>query len=330
MNDAQFGSRDKRGDWKPFYRIEYPPLFMWPVRPVQFLKWFFGYPGYLLPWNIIYALFSTMIWLYLTPSMATTQTFSVGWLSYLLLRNAAFVLIIFGGWHFFLYIRKSQSNSFKFDGKWPSTNNDAFLFRRQNIDNIIWTFACGVPVWTAYEAGILWAFANGYVPYISWTQHPVYCLAILLLIPAFHDVHFYLVHRLIHWPPLYRRIHSLHHNNVNPGPWSGLAMHPIEHVLYFSGALIHLVVPSHPLHVLFHLQHSGLTPAQGHTGFDRVVIGRCAVSTSSYSHYLHHKFFECNYSDGPVPLDKWLGTHHDGSKQSQDAMDRRFAEKSSR
>jgi hypothetical protein len=42
--------------------------------------------------------------------------------------------------------------------------------------------------------------------------------------------------------------------NDNPGPWSGLAMHPIEHVIYFSVVLIHFIVPSHPLHFFFNAQ----------------------------------------------------------------------------
>ncbi|MER9165720.1 sterol desaturase family protein [Mesorhizobium sp. M0715] len=40
----------------------------------------------------------------------------------------------------------------------------------------------------------------------------------MLLIPLIQDLHFYLVYRLLHWPPLYKMVHSLHHNNVNPGP----------------------------------------------------------------------------------------------------------------
>ena len=47
--------RDKRGDWKPFKAIEYPPVFVWPAQPLAFLKWLFGYPGYILPWNLLYA-----------------------------------------------------------------------------------------------------------------------------------------------------------------------------------------------------------------------------------------------------------------------------------
>ena len=153
----------------------------------------------------------------------------------------------------------------------------------------------------------------------------------MLLIPTFRDLHFYLVHRLIHWPPLYHAVHKLHHNNVNPGPWSGLAMHPIEHLLYFSGVLIHWIVPSNPVHAIFHLAHAGLAPAPGHAGFDKIVVGEeSAIDTHSYDHYLHHKYFECNYADGVIPLDKWFGTFHDGSSEAQERMDKRFMEQARR
>ena len=132
-------------------------------------------------------------------------------------------------------------------------------------------------------------------------------------------------HRLIHWPPLYRTVHKLHHNNVNPGPWSGISMHPVEHLLYFSGVLIHWIVPSHPIHAQFQLLHAGLSPAHGHAGFERILIGRnTAIGTHSYAHYLHHKYFECNYHDGTIPLDRWFGTFHDGSEEAHDRMNERF------
>jgi lathosterol oxidase len=41
---------------------------------------------------------------------------------------------------------------------------------------------------------------------------------------------FYLIHRLLHWPSLYKMAHSLHHRNANVGPWSVLSMHPIEYI----------------------------------------------------------------------------------------------------
>ena len=67
-------------------------------------------------------------------------------------------------------------------------------------------------------------------------------------------------------------VHYLHHKNVKVGPWSGLSMHPVEHVIYFSVVLIHLIVPSHPLHFIFNLQHTALSPIQGHSGYDQIEL----------------------------------------------------------
>jgi sterol desaturase/sphingolipid hydroxylase (fatty acid hydroxylase superfamily) len=38
---------------------------------------------------------------------------------------------------------------------------------------------------------------------------------------------------------------------------------------------------------------------------------------------LHHKYFEVNYSDGALPLDKQFGSFHDGSPEGDAAMKRR-------
>jgi len=325
MEDTKYGKRDKRGDWKPFKSIEYPPVFVWPAQPLGFLKWLFGFSGYILPWNLFYAALALVFWTYLTPPLETMKSFEPGWIAFLLARNVILALLFFGAFHSRLYVQKAQGNKFKYNAKWLDTDNPVFFFRHQTIDNMIWLFASGLPIWTAYEVLTLWAFANGHIPFVNWQTHPVYFIALLLVIPLFRELHFYLIHRLIHWPPLYRTVHKYHHNNVNPGPWSGLAMHPVEHLLYFSGVLIHWIVPSHPVHALFQLIHAGLSPVPGHTGFDKVVVGKQgAIDTHCYAHYLHHKYFECNYADGAVPLDKWLGTFHDGSEEAHEAMNRRF------
>ena len=231
----------------------------------------------------------------------------------MLVRNAALVLVYFGAFHLRLYMQRAQGTAFKYNAKWPSTDSPTFLFRNQTLDNVFWTFASAVPIWTAWECLTLWLFANGRIPLVEFARNPVWFVALFFLVPLFREVHFYLVHRLIHWPPLYRTVHKLHHKNVNPGPWSGLAMHPVEHLLYFSVVLVHWVVPSSPVHALYTLVHAGLAPAPGHVGFDQVVVGdNSAFGTNCYDHYLHHKHFECNYSDGVIPIDKWFNTFHDG------------------
>ena len=51
-------------------------------------------------------------------------------------------------------------------------------------------------------------------------------------------------------------------------------------------------------------------------GFARIYFGRDkAVELDTGFHYLHHKYFECNYGILALPvLDTWLRTFHDGSE----------------
>ena len=42
-------------------------------------------------------------------------------------------------------------------------------------------------------------------------------------------------HRFLHEAPgLYKWVHYLHHKSRAPGPFSGLSMHPVEHLIFFS------------------------------------------------------------------------------------------------
>ena len=41
-----------------------------------------------------------------------------------------------------------------------------------------------------------------------------------------------------------------------------------------------------------------------------------SIPSAGYFHYLHHKYFECNYGELTSPLDKWFGSFHDGTKNS--------------
>jgi sterol desaturase/sphingolipid hydroxylase (fatty acid hydroxylase superfamily) len=331
MDDTKFGSRNERGEWKPAAKIAYAPVLDWPIRPIKTARWLLSADGFFLPWNLGFGIIAFVVWRYLTPSTETTATLEPYWIAYLLLRNALIVLAFYGAWHLRLYIQRAQGNAFKYDARWPTRDKGAFLFRNQNIDNLIWTFASGVPIWTMFEVGMLWAYSNGYMPKVSWSAHPVYCTLLLLATPFWADLHFYAIHRLIHWPPLYKYVHSVHHNNINPGPFSGLAMHPVEHLLYFSSALLYLIVPSNSLHFLAQLLLKALGPAQTHAGFDKLIIGQDAtIDTHGYAHYLHHRYFECNYADTLIPLDKWFGTFHDGSPEKQAEMKQRLVARATR
>ncbi len=322
MDDSALGTRDKRGNWRPNRPNQYAPVFIWPPKPREILKFVLGYPGYFLPWNLLFAFIVLGIWIYLTPDMETMKTLSADWILFILIRNSALTALWYGAFHFILYVKRTQGRSFKYDGKWPDEKkNDTFVFNSQLADNLFWTFAFGTPIWTGFEVTALWLYANELVPYVDPRENPVWFILLWMLIPLYRELHFYLIHRLIHWPPLYRTVHKVHHYNNNPTPWSAIAMHPVEQFLYFSGVVIYWVIPAHPIHSIFHLAHCMLASAPGHVGFDKVVAADDKlIDMPGYHHYLHHKFFECNYADGVVPFDRWFGTFHDGTRESEQRL----------
>jgi len=326
MDDLKFGTKNKRGDFAPKDPLQIAPYFEFPPSPIKILKWL---PGYFLPWNVMFMALAALFWFYLTPSVETTKTLAPGWIVYLLVRNSILVFVIYGLLELRLYMQRGQNNRFKYHGQFPNDKpSDVFMFKNQNMDNIIRTFISGVPIWTAWEVFGLWAYANHWGPWTTFAEHPYWLVIFGLLIPFWHEFHFYCIHRLIHVPVLYKYIHSVHHNSVNPSPWSSLSMHPIEHLLYWSDSLIHLILPSHPLLFLYGLQVTGTGAVVGHVGFDKIEVGSdSGVDTHAYAHYLHHKYFEVNYADGTTALDKLFGTWHDGSKAAQAAMEARYAAK---
>ena len=329
MDDLRFGTRNKRGDWTPRDPIRPSPLFLSPLDLKKMLAFI---PRYFLPWNILFMAIAAIYWFWLTPDIETMKTLGLGWILYLLVRNSAAVLIMFGALELRLYIRRSQGGLFKFNARFPAEHkSDVFMFNSQAFDGIVRTFGTGLPVWTAYEVLLLWSYANGYGPWSVFGDNPVWLVFFWLAMPIYHEFHFYCIHRLIHIPVLYKYIHSVHHNSVNPSPWSSLSMHPVEHLLYWSDSLIHLILPSHPLLALYNLNLTGVGAVVGHIGFDKIVAGNeKAMDTHAFAHYLHHKYFEVNYADGNVPFDWIFDTWHDGTKRGNELMNSRMAAKRAR
>jgi sterol desaturase/sphingolipid hydroxylase (fatty acid hydroxylase superfamily) len=307
----EFGFRTAKGEWRPPYPVKYAPIFCWPPKPFELFKWLASYPGFLWPWNSVYLAITLVVWFWFQPPLEQCKTFHWSWMTYMLVRNLVLMWIVYGFWHALLYIFKIQGDDRRYDPRPLEKNSKRFLFKNQVLDNIFWTSGSGLLVWTAYEVMFIWAYANGYAPMVTWEKHPVYFAVWLCIIPFWREFHFYWIHRMSHLKVLYKTVHYLHHKNVNVGPWSGMAMHPVEHILYFSVVLIHWIVPSHPIHMLFNAQHTALTPASAHNGYEGPLL-EGKLPGGSYFHYLHHRYFECNYGESALPLDRMFGTFRDG------------------
>ena len=317
--------RNSNGEWRPAAAIALAPINVWPIRIVPAAKWLFGFPGYLWPHNAFWLLITFLTWTFLTPELAAMTSFEFWWVGLLYARNLAFITVLFGGLHLYFYVFKCQGNALKFTTRPLATKSRRFLFGDQVRDNVFHTLIFAVPIITGYEAVTYWAFANGYLGFIDLTSSPIlfwgWFALLVLLAPVIHAVHFYLGHRLLHARALYKTVHSLHHQNVEIGPWSGLAMHPVEHIIYFSTVVVQWLLALHPVNALFQIHLAAFYPALSHSGFEKLKMGnKLSIDGGNHFHYLHHKYFECNYGGSLAPLDKIFNTFHDGTEEADIAM----------
>jgi len=310
--------------YRPDEAISTSPAFKWPLNAIAVMRWIAN-RWLVIGENIVITVLAILTWLYFQPPLEQLKEFEFSWFSKMYLRNVVLISVVAGGLHILLYTKKVQGKKLKFDRREMTPNGRNFTFNNQIFDNLFWTLTSGVFFWTTYEALMLWAMANGYIPTLLWSENPIWFIALFFLTPIWISFHFYWAHRLLHWPPLYKLAHGLHHRNTNVGPWSGMSMHPIEHIIWLSGVLVHWVVSAHPVHILFHMQHQALTAATSHAGFESLIVkDRPAFSLGNFHHQLHHRYFECNYGNLEIPWDLVFGSFHDGTEESHHAfLDRR-------
>ena len=182
-------------------------------------------------------------WMFLSHEFERCSKFEVGWIAQIYGINLLSTLLLAGGLHLYFYTFKGQGIRRQIDGSELGRDNVKFFCRTQVWDNILYTCVSGATIWTAYVILFVWLYANNYIPWLAWGDSIVGTIWFILLFPLlnmFANTHFYFVHRLLH-TKLFWRWHAVHHRNINVGPWSGFSMHPVEHILYLSSVIIHIV-----------------------------------------------------------------------------------------
>src|SRR5262249_5666256 len=134
---------------------------------------------------------SFLTWFYLSPSLETARNFSVEWIAAVYFRNLVLMVLVAGGMHLYLYTFNRQGNHLRYDARPFHKNSALFTLNSQFKDNVFWSIASGVTVWSSYEVIGLWAYANGYMPFLSFEQHPVWFVLWFVLLPFYGVLHFY-------------------------------------------------------------------------------------------------------------------------------------------
>jgi len=314
---------DETWNYCPDLPLENPNIFAWPPKPLSAAKSLALY-WFTLTGRVVILLIAYACWLFLHPDISRCLHFEAGWVTQIYLRNLFLLIAVAGGLHLYLYTYSRQGDYLKFDTRPMIKNSRQFSFNDQVKDNMFWSLVTGVLIWTFFEIFYMWLHANGKVPQMAWDSNIIPFLAMFVAIPLWYSFWFYWVHRALHWPPLYRLAHRLHHRNINVGPWSGYSMHPIEQLMYMGSIVIHLIIPSHPLHIMFHLQFNVLAAVFSHSGFENLVMAeKKRMDLGYFFHQLHHKYFECNYGTDEMPWDRWFGTFHNGSTEATKLIRRR-------
>jgi sterol desaturase/sphingolipid hydroxylase (fatty acid hydroxylase superfamily) len=220
-----------------------------------------------------------------------------------LLVNHVVVLLYVGFWHVTLYWLGFA--------KRPFVPNRTYSWAKVS-HNVFYTWL-GIIQWTLTEVAFIYCYQTGRLAFVSdiFSSRTAFLTTALwsILVPAFRDVHFYFAHRLIHVKFLYIYIHSVHHRNNDIEPFSGLAMHPAEHLYYFTCYGPCLLIPHSPFILFWMGIHTVISPAASHSGYED------HFSADLY-HYLHHRYNDCNYAGG-IPFDRWFGTYRDHLKSSE-------------
>jgi len=158
--------------------------------------------------------------------------------------------------------------------------------------------------------------------HLGWTQmyldpleYSLWYLPFSVMIYLFaQDTWFYWTHRAMHWPPLFRLAHSVHHDSRRPTAWAAMSFHLIEAVTgaVVIPALIFLV----PIHigmlglVLAIKTVMGVTNRMGWEMFPRWFVhsrfGNWVITASHHEH--HHEEYRCNYGLYFRFWDKLCGT----------------------
>lgn len=171
-------------------------------------------------------------------------------------------------------------------------------------------------IFTVLGLGMLLAYGVGYTKiYVDWRAYPLWWYPVSIgLVLFIHETYYYWLHRWMHQPGVYRRVHKTHHDSITTSPWTSFSFHPLESTLQA------IVIPALAFVLPLHISAVGLlllimtvSSAVNHLNteiyprdFNRHWLGRWLIGATH--HGLHHSQFRFNYGLYFTFWDKWMKT----------------------
>ncbi|WP_373058924.1 sterol desaturase family protein [Zunongwangia sp. H14] len=176
----------------------------------------------------------------------------------------------------------------------------------------IWSSA----IFAVSGAILYWLWQNGFTAiYLDINAYELWYLPLSLAIVLFlHETYYYWVHRWMHNPQIFRKVHKVHHDSFTPTPWTSFSFHPWESVLEaIILPIILLIVPVNIYVLGFYLLLMTLSSVVNHLDIEiypkrflQSNIGKQFIGATH--HHYHHTEFKTNYGLYFTFWDRWMDT----------------------
>ena len=173
-----------------------------------------------------------------------------------------------------------------------------------------------VLIFTLIDVGVYIAEQHGLTSiYHNVDQYGIpYLLFSVVLMILFQDTFFYWAHRLMHWKPLYKFTHKVHHDSIDVSPFTAYSFHPVETIVEgLPSAIFSFLLPVHFSALIGYQVVSLVLNVVGHLGYE--IIPQSWTThwllkwkTPSTHHNMHHSHVNGNYTLYFRFWDVWMGT----------------------
>ncbi|WP_168797438.1 sterol desaturase family protein [Neolewinella litorea] len=142
----------------------------------------------------------------------------------------------------------------------------------------------------------------------------IWLVAGTLLFLLAQETYYYWIHRWMHRPGVYERVHQWHHESIETTAWTAFSFHPLEAVLQAAFLPVSvLIIPMHAFAFLTLLAVMTLSATINHAGIEvfptrwaNLPLLRGLIGATH--HDVHHKQARYNFGLYFTFWDKWMGT----------------------
>lgn len=236
---------------------------------------------------------------------------------YILIFFVAILLRYFiaaGMFYYYFYVLKNDHFKARRLSRRPPKKDQ---FRKE----ILWSVKSSV-IFAFFGALMYWLWQNQLTAiYIDPAAHGWWYLPVSLVLVLFlHETYYYWVHRWMHHPKIFRRVHKVHHDSHTPTPWTAFSFHPWESLLEaIILPVILLILPVNIYVLAFYLILMTVSSVVNHldieiypVSFQKSRFGKLFIGATH--HQLHHKEYLTNYGLYFTFWDRWMSTESEHMK----------------